>query len=81
MRLVRVVTRTRCVDGGAFADLGEEVVDLAVDGADFDLRVDEAGGADDLFDDDAGGFGQFVRAGRGGDVDGLVDAVLELFEA
>ncbi len=40
---------------GAVADFGEQVVDLAFDGADFDLRVDEAGGADDLFDDDAGG--------------------------
>ena len=42
--------------------------------------IDEAGGADDLLDDDAGGAGEFVGAGRGGDVDGLVDAVLELLE-
>ncbi len=35
--------------------------------------IDEAGGADDLFDDYAGGLGEFVGAGRGGDVDGLVD--------
>ncbi len=71
MRLVRVVTRTRWFVGGAVADFGEEVVDLALDGADFYGRVDEAGGADDLFGDDAGGLGEFVGAGRGGDVDGL----------
>ena len=68
------------VDGGAGADLGEEVVDLALDGADFDLGVDEAGGADDLFDDDAGGLGEFVGAGGGGDVDDLAGAGLELVE-
>ena len=68
------------VDCGAGADLGQEVVDLALDGADFDLRVDQAGGADDLFDDDAGGLGEFVRAGRGGDVDNLAGAGLELLE-
>ena len=38
------------VYGGAVADLCEEVVDLALDGADFDLGVREACGADDLFD-------------------------------
>ncbi len=65
---------------GAVANLGEQIVDLAFDGADFDLGIDEAGGADDLLDDDAGGLGELVRAGRGGDVDGLVDAVLELLE-
>ena len=42
--------------------------------------VDEAGGADDLFDDDAGGFGEFVGAGGGGDVDDLAGAGLELVE-
>src|SRR6185437_12877069 len=67
-------------DLGAGADLGEEVVDLALDGADLDLGVDEAGGADDLFDDDAGGFGELVGAGRGGDVDDLAGARLELLE-
>ena len=66
---------------GAVADLGEEVVDLAFDGADFDDGVDEAGGADDLFDDYAGGFGEFVGAGGGGDVDDLAGAGFELFEA
>ena len=81
MRLVRVVTRTRWFFCGAVADLGEEVVDLAFDGADFDYGVDEAGGADDLFYDYAGGFGELVGAGGGGDVDDLAGAGLELFEA
>jgi hypothetical protein len=60
MRLVRVVTRTTLVVGGAVADLGEEVVDLALDGADLYLGVNEAGGADDLFYDEAGGLGELV---------------------
>ena len=80
MRLVRVVTRTRSLLCGAVADLGEQVVDLAFDGADLYLRVDEAGGADDLLDDDAGGLRELVGAGRGGDVDDLVGAGLELLE-
>jgi hypothetical protein len=42
---------------GAVSDFGEEVVDLAFYGADLYLRVDEAGGADDLFYNDAGGLG------------------------
>ena len=67
--------------GGAVADLGEEVVDLTFDGPDFDGGVDEAGGSDDLLDDDAGGFGEFVWAGSGGDVDDLSGAGLELLEA
>ena len=81
MRLVRVVTRTRWLRADAVADLGEEVVDLAFDGADFYLRADEACGADDLFYDYAGGFGELVGAGGGGDVDDLAGAGFELFEA
>ena len=40
---------------GAVADFGEEIVDLAFDGTDFDFGIDEAGGANDLLDDDSGG--------------------------
>ena len=58
----------------------EQVVDLAFDGADLDLRIDQAGGADHLLDHDSRGAGQLIGARRGGDVDGLVDAVFELFE-
>ena len=61
-------------------DFVEQVVDLAADGADFYGRIDEAGGADDLFDGDAVGDFEFVGAGGGGDVDDLIDAVLELFK-
>ena len=49
--------------------------------ADLDLGIGEAGGADDLFDDDAGGFGELVGAGCGGDVDDLAGARFELLEA
>ena len=58
----------------------QQIVDLALDGAHFHLGIDQAGGADDLLYDDACGFGQLVGAGRGADVDGLVDAGLELLE-
>ena len=49
----------------ARADLVQQVVDLAFHRADFDWRIDQSGGADDLLDDDSGGFSQLVRAGRG----------------
>ncbi len=65
---------------GAVADFGEQVVDLAFDGADFDFGIDETSGPDDLFDDDSSRARELIGAGRGGDVDGLVDAVLELLE-
>ena len=50
------------------------------DGTDFYFGVDEAGGADDLLDHDAGGTRELVGAGGGGDVDDLAGAVFELFE-
>ncbi len=49
-------------------------------GPDFDLRVHQAGGTDDLLHHHAGGFGQLVRPRRGRDVDHLIDAVLEFFK-
>ena len=48
------------VVGRAVPDLGEEVVDLVFAGADFYLGVNEAGGADDLFYDDASSVGELV---------------------
>ena len=54
-----------------FADFAEHVVDLALGRADLDRRVDQAGGADDLFGEDAAGLFHFPAAGRGGDGDGL----------
>ncbi len=80
MRLVSVVTRTRWFRADAGANLGEQIVDLAADGADLHLRVDKAGGTDDLFDHYSGRLGELVGAGRGGDIDDLVGAGLELLE-
>lgn len=62
---------------GAALDLLEQVVDLALGRLDDDLRVDEAGGADDLLDD-AVGDAHLVAAGGRGEVDRLADALLEL---
>ena len=53
MRLVSVVTSTRSPLFDALADLAEQVVDLAADRAHLDLRVEQAGRADDLLDDHA----------------------------
>jgi hypothetical protein len=59
------------VVGGAVADFGEEVVDLALHGADLYGWIGEAGGADDLLYDYASGLGEFVS----------VNWVAELIEA
>ena len=59
----------------------QQVVHLALDGTHFDLRIDQAGGPDDLLDHDAGGFGELIGTGRGRDIDHLVHAILELFES
>jgi hypothetical protein len=52
--------------------LGHDIVHLVGaacrDGADFHRRVKQAGGADDLFGEDAAGALQLPRAGRGGDM-------------
>ena len=58
----------------------QQVVHLAADGPHFHLRIEQAGGADDLLDHRAGRLGQLIRARRGGNVDDLVDAILEFFE-
>ena len=47
--MVKVVTRTRSPRSTYFVDLPQEVVDLALDGPDNDLRVHQARWADDLF--------------------------------
>ena len=66
---------------GANANFFEQIVDLAFDGADFSCGIDQASGTNDLFDDDAAGFGEFVGTGRGGDIDDLIGAVFEFFES
>ena len=60
-------------------DLGEQVVDLALERPDLDLRVEEARRADDLLRDLLGLL-ELVLARRRRDVDDLVDARGELLE-
>ncbi len=52
-------------------DLGEQVVDLAAGRADLDRRVDQAGRADHLLDEDAAGLLQLPVPRRRRDDDGL----------
>ena len=79
MRLVRW-SPARALAFLARSRISQKIVDLALHGADFGLRIDESGGADDLLDDDSGGFSEFVGTGSGGNVNGLIDAMLELLE-
>src|SRR5256885_12909381 len=65
------------VDG--LANLADQVVDLAAGRAHGDLRVDHAGGPNELLDDLLRALG-LVRSGRGAHVDHLVHVVLELIE-
>ena len=81
MRLVRVVTSTRCALRRPHPDLREQVVHLALHRPDLEPRVHEAGGADHLLDHDAPRLLQLVGARRGGDVERLADPLLELLEA
>ena len=54
------------------ADFSDEVVHLVGAGPHVNRRIEQARGADDLFDYDALGLLQFVIRRRGGDVDDLV---------
>src|SRR6185437_10941958 len=58
----------------------DQIVDLALERLDGDFGIDEAGGADDLFGDAAAGPIEFLRAGRGADVNGLVLQRLKFLE-
>ena len=80
MRLVSVVTSTRSLRLARSRISASRSSIWPLTGRISTCGIDEAGGADDLLDDDAGGARELVGAGRGGDVDGLVDAVLELLE-
>ncbi len=64
---------------GALTDFFDEVVDLVLEGTDFDGGIDDAGGADDLFDGSSAVF-DFVGAGRGGEEDDLVGDADEFVE-
>ena len=63
----------------AGADLAQQVLDLALDRAHDDQRVQQAGGADDLLGHTGGVFA-LIRARRGRDKDLLVDLVLKLLK-
>ena len=67
------------VFGDAGVDLTDEVVDLPLDGPHEDLRVEQAGRADDLLGDLARMLA-LVVARRGRDVDGLIHPLLELLK-
>jgi hypothetical protein len=60
--------------------LGQQVVHLALDWADVDEGIHEAGRADDLLGEDAGGALHLPGAGRGADEDGLGAEALPLLE-
>ena len=63
------------------ADFMQQVVHLAFDGTHVDLRIDQASGPDDLLDNHAGRLGELIGPGRGGDIEHLVHAILELFKS
>ena len=65
--------------GGTGVDLPDEVVDLALHRADLHLGVQKARGPDELLHYLARPL-PLVLAGGGGDVDDLVESLLELFE-
>ena len=66
--------------GRSLADLFEQVRHLQAGRRDFDLGIKQARGANHLLDVTAVGFRQFVGAGRGGNVDHLLDAAFPLVE-
>src|SRR5690606_19601668 len=61
--------------------LGDAVLNLVLDRADFDRRVDQAGGADDLLGEDAARLLQLPRPGRGRDGESLRAHRVPLVEA
>ena len=61
--------------------LAQEVVDLRARRADLDRRIDEAGRADDLLDEDAAGALELPMAGRRRDMHGLRAHRLPFLEA
>ena len=84
--LVRVVTKVRSpfeeralAALNARVDLGDEIVDLSLDGAHVDLRVGEPRRADDLLGDLARARA-LVLAGRGGNVYDLIYPLLEFLK-
>ncbi len=64
----------------AVADLCQKIVNLTLDRTDFYLRIDKSGGANNLFDDNAGRFGEFKGSGRSRNINSLTDACLEFLK-
>src|SRR5271169_6901654 len=58
----------------------QQVVDLSLNWTNLDRRVDQTRGPDDLFHHYARRLSKLIRAGRGGDINELVGAMLELLE-
>ena len=65
--------------GGTRVDFADQVVDLPLDRAHHDLRIEQAGWTDNLLDH-LPGTGQLIFAGRGGNIDDLVESLVELLE-
>ena len=80
MRLVRVVTRTRSLRSARTRISSSRSSTWPFTGRTSICGIDEPGGTNDLLDHYAAGFGELVRPGRGGNVDDLVEAMLEFFE-
>ena len=66
MRLVSTVTSERKPFAAHLPHLADKIVDLRARGPHLDRRVDQAGRADHLLDEDAARFFHFPRPGRGG---------------
>ena len=81
MRLVSVVTRTRSLRAARTRISSSRSSTWPFTGRTSISRIDQAGGANHLLDDHAAGFRQLVWAGRGGNVDDLIGAVLEFLES
>ena len=64
------------VSGGAGVDLPDQIVDLPLNGTHLHLRVQQSGGTDDLLHRLAG-TGALIIAGSGGDVNHLIDLLIE----
>src|SRR5215469_10804284 len=65
---------------GPHTDFFQQVVDLTFHGANLHVGVHKAGRTNDLLDYYAASPGEFVGAGRGGNVDHLIHPVFEFFE-
>ncbi len=78
MRFVSVVTSTRSPFAATVARLAQQVVDLPLDRAHLDHRIDQSRRPDDLLDDHAARFLQLVGPWRRADEHDLLDPTLPL---